>query len=654
MRNLQTFHRLAAALLLASGLVAGCSSDSPTRPAPGGGGGTPPPPPTNQTFAITVTSTSSELLASPTASAIINISVRRTDNGQAPPNGATITVNTSRGSFGSPNSGNTSVILQLTNGAVAIELFGGTVEGTAVVQAVMGSSVGQVQIRITLETAFGIFGVQPSVGAPEGGDTMVITGQGIKAPVSVEFDLQSTGSVQDASGTILSVTSTQITVRVPPSPVSVGVGQTQVTDVVITHALGTAEQRTQRLDGAFTYALGGSILRPAVSSVTPNQGPNEGGTRIRIQGDGFQAPVQVLFGTGDPNGFQGLEATVESVSRTEIVAITPAAIGIGQDNTNESVNVLVRNIGNGFAGVGTRIFRYGQTAVFISAAGPTAGSYLGGTIVTIDGSGFDEPVAVGGGTVAWFPISVSGSKIVARTAAVPLTGNCQDVTGPISVVNVETGQSAIGPDFRYVVPRPIVTNIAPPRAVVPAAGIPVTITGVNFEDPSQVFFGNQRGNNPVVSGGGSIINVIAPPFNGTFRTETCTVTEGGRQLAGTRQREQTVDIRVVSSLTTCESTLTGAFTFVPEDQTCRPNQPNASFSSTVNGLTVTFQNNSTNFATAVWNFGDNSSSGLINPTHSYAPGVPGTDQTYVVTLTVSNSSGSDSTSASVTVTTPGP
>src|SRR5690606_3158668 len=51
-----------------------------------------------------------------------------------------------------------------------------------------------------------------------------------------------------------------------------------------------------------------------VTAVSPNQGPYQGGTDVTIFGEGFQAPVQVLFG--------GVEQTVLSVSGRELVVRT--------------------------------------------------------------------------------------------------------------------------------------------------------------------------------------------------------------------------------------------------------------------------------------------------------------------------------------------
>ncbi len=60
---------------------------------------------------------------------------------------------------------------------------------------------------------------------------------------------------------------------------------------------------------------------------------------------------------------------------------------------------------------------------------------------------------------------------------------------------------------------------------------------------------------------------------------------------------------------------------------------------------VTFTNNSTNYSTSVWNFGDNTpNSTITNPFHQYS-----NDGTYTVVLTVTNSCGSKSTELTVTI-----
>jgi PKD repeat protein len=73
--------------------------------------------------------------------------------------------------------------------------------------------------------------------------------------------------------------------------------------------------------------------------------------------------------------------------------------------------------------------------------------------------------------------------------------------------------------------------------------------------------------------------------------------------------------------------------------------PVADFSSSSNGNTVTFTENSTNSPTSwMWNFGDGNTSTQQNPTHTYAA-----NGTYTVCLTASNSAGSNTTCSTITV-----
>ena len=638
---------LALVLFAAAGLVAGCSSDdSPTRPEPGtsptpGGGGA-------TTFNITVSSSLAELLIGSGQPAEITVVVRRTDNNQAPPNGATVSLSTNFGDFDAANSGVRSRVLSLIAGRATLLLFPAAITGQAVVQARIDNSFGEVRVNFVEETSFNAAFLEPSTGAPGGGERVFIRGQGFRSPVRVEFLVA--GAVA-ATAQVLSVTSAAIEVLTPVAGVPVPVGSTVTADVRVTNQAGTPEQQVQTLQGSFVYSLGGSTTQPVISGVTPNQGPNEGGTLIRIRGDGFEAPVQVLFGTGGtPGSFQGVEGVVQNVSRTELLVVTPSATGVGQDNRNRFVNILVRNQGTGFATVSQNAFQYGQSNVFISAIGPTQGPHFGGTIVTISGSGFDEPVAVSFVGVGANIISVSGSQIVARTNGI-LLDDCDNQQGESRVVNIETGDGATGPDFIYQVFLPFVSSVDPTSF--PEGGGAITLRGTNFEDPVLVLVGGRRANDVAVLDGGTRITATVPPFVGDFPMEDCT-TGGG--LTGMRQAPATVDLQVINQLTTCEDMLMDQITYIPDDTSCVPDPPNAAFSFTVNGLTVTFQNNSTNAATSSWDFGDGSpTSPERNPTHVYSTVAAGETATFTVSLTVSNGVDLPDTAVSaVTVTAPDP
>ncbi len=62
---------------------------------------------------------------------------------------------------------------------------------------------------------------------------------------------------------------------------------------------------------SFTY-----IAPPAVTSVTPAEGPAAGGTAVKIKGTGFLKGSSVTIGKA--------ARSVEIISETEIKAVTPA------------------------------------------------------------------------------------------------------------------------------------------------------------------------------------------------------------------------------------------------------------------------------------------------------------------------------------------
>lgn len=75
--------------------------------------------------------------------------------------------------------------------------------------------------------------------------------------------------------------------------------------------------------------------------------------------------------------------------------------------------------------------------------------------------------------------------------------------------------------------------------------------------------------------------------------------------------------------------------------------PTAGFSSSINGLTASFTNTSTNSTSYNWDFGDMSTSNQANPTHSYDE-----DGVYTVVLTATNACGTNTFTQTITILTP--
>ncbi len=545
----------AVVLVLLAGTIGfvACSAGSPSEPDQPAGS---PPNTANAVWNITVGLSSSEVPAGSTDPVTVTVRVRRRDNGQSPANGTTVVVSASAGTFSSE-------VIQLSNGQGTTSYTPPAQQGsgTVTIQARLEGDFGQAQLRILEPATFFIAAVQPNTGNPNGGDQVSITGGGFEEPVRVTF-----GGVP---AQVLSVSANRIRVETPPSSTTVGAGQTVSVPVSVTINLNTTDQAVDSLSSAFSYVIGGGApVQPAVSSVSPASGPNEGGTRVTINGDGFQSPVQVFFGQGgSAQSFTGVEATVQSVSSSRIVVTTPPATGFGQNNLNQVVDVLVKNLNSGFSTVASSVFQYGSGGAnvpFVSSIGPAEGPYSGGTVVTVYGQGFDAPVAVEMGTLAQTVLSVTGTEIVVRTNAIQVT-SCNDISGETRVVNIETNESATGPNFIYRVPQTVVTGVSPGSGTA-NGNTTVTISGQGFQSPLRVLFGDQAGSVQSVSADGTQIVVKTPTFSGTLNTEACG--DGGERFVPTA-----VDVQVENLVTTCEDSLSQAYVFLPTDTTCRNETP---------------------------------------------------------------------------------
>jgi hypothetical protein len=639
-------------LLLVAFALAACSADEPSTPSAPPANPVPPPPVVTVNF--TVTTTPSALDAGATTPVTVTVRASRSD-GQAIPNGTQVALTTTIGSF-SFIGGPSSISLDLISGQAQTVLFANGTVGVAVVRGQVVIS-GQTftansSVDFRAPATFFISSVSPNFGSPNGGEQVTIFGGGFDGPLRVLLG--------GLPATVVSSNASQIRVLTPQ--IQLGAGETRPVDVQVTINLNEAGQRSDVLPLAFTYGAGSGPLQPIVLSVNPTSGTNDGGTTVTINGDGFEAPVQVLFGQGANAGnFTGAEAVVQDVSRTRIVVTSPPARGFGLNNENQNVNILVKNVNSGRATVATSAFRYG-VAIQITAMGPGSGSYLGGTRVTIFGQGFDEPVAVSLGGVGQAVVATSGTEVDFLTAGVVVTScpaNGVITATGVSVTNIEGGQTATasGLSFNYVVPLPLIFGISPTSGF---SGSPATISGQNFANNVQVVFGDPTtGSSAAITSKSSTsigVTVPPPPPGFAFDTEPC---DGNGDGIANGQRSVSTPITInVRNLdgTGCVATLSNAYRLGPLSTTCTgdtstpPTQAEADFTFTTNGLQAIFTDASTGSPTSFsWNFGDPASgaantSSLENPTHTFtAP------NTYTVTLTVNSSGGPDSISKFVTV-----
>ncbi|HXO22402.1 MAG TPA: IPT/TIG domain-containing protein [Thermoanaerobaculia bacterium] len=625
--------RIALRLLATAALLAGCTSHSPSEPQ--STPSTPKPPVPTVTYNITVTANPPQLAVGTTGSSNITISVHRADNGQPPPDLTPVTLSTTLGLFGSVN-GTQQISLQLLNGQAQTVLFPGATAGTATIRAQVDTSVGAADVAIGSQAAFFVGSVSPGTGDPQGGTLVTILGGGFVSPVRVTFG--------NAAATVRSVSPNKIVAVLPSATaagVTVGVGQSVPVAVSVTINANQPGAASDSLPNGFTYALGGSLDQPQIFSVTPSSGPNDGGTRVTITGTGFDTPVQVFFETGSGASRVGVEASVISVTKNQIIVLTPAARGFGEALANQAADIRVKNLNSGFETTDGGAFRFGSK-VLVTSVRPSELPFNDTTTqVTVFGQGFESPAAVGLAGVAARPLTISGTEIVVQSPGINVTG-CADVRGAVTEVNINTGDGGSGPDFIWRVPKTIITSVSP-NSSSENGGITVTISGQGFDGTSRVQFGSQTA--VLLSATSNQLTVSVPAFTGTFPTKPCTVGSS----TGTQNVPASVDVKVTTASTTCTDTASNAFIYNPNDVSCHvapPPAPTASFVVVVNMHTASVADTSTGNPTSwMWNFGDGFTfNGQNPPPHTYA--VPGM---YIIKLTVSNANGSSSTTQTVTI-----
>ena len=234
----------------------------------------------------------------------------------------------------SPNSGSTSggtsVTISGTNFAAgATVTFGSAaatsvtvVNSTTITATTPAGSAGAVTVTVTnvgslsgsLANGFTyivkptVTSVSPNSGVAAGGTSVTITGTNFASGATVTF-----GSTAATNVTVVS--STTITATTPA-------GTAGAVTVTV-----TVNGQSGSLANGFTY-----IGKPAVTSLSPNNGPTAGGTAVTITGTNFAAGATVTFGSAAATG-------VVIVNSTTITATTPAG-------SAGAVTVTVTNIGS--------------------------------------------------------------------------------------------------------------------------------------------------------------------------------------------------------------------------------------------------------------------------------------------------------------------
>lgn len=543
--------RIATALILAAAIVGihACAADAPTAPRPGAGGGS--------SSAVVVQVFTSD--ANPKAGTCTLIEALVTFNGNPVPDGTSVNFSTDFGTFG--QSGLPLVSVVTTNGSAVTALCGSSagsakVKATATVSGKTNSA--QVVIAFQPDAGSGprVTSCSPSFGPKEGGTILTLNGAGFVGSASTTR-AQFTANGVTKEGQVTSVTASSVTVTTPGFPELIA----PTVPVAITLTFNASVPPIViSVPTCFAYGAVDSNT-PTVTAVLPASGTNAGNTRVTVIGSGFSSSgVQVFFGT--------VEATVISVSYNQVIVLSPRPqipVPPAGSNLNQSVPVTVKNIASGIVSNATVNFTY--TPPVAITAWTNNVQLLGGPYVpvTIFGQGFQAPVAVDLAGVGANVTSVSATEIVVIPGS-PFVQSCADITGPIHVVNIDTGDSASAGSFTYVVQKPAITGISPANSCpggapcVPNGGTgggAVTISGLLLPDSvgsADVKFGTQTA---FVNTASSTSLGVTAPITGTA-APTCVAPNP----PGTPTVVSTVDVIVTDRVTGCSVTATGAFQYI--------------------------------------------------------------------------------------------
>lgn len=302
--------------------------------------------------------------------------------------------------------------------------------------------------------------LEPQQGTTDGNEVVKIHGSGFQAGLTVKFsDNEALDVTVDGES--------QVTVTTPagaPGPAA----------VLVTNPDGSSHT----LSGGFLY-----IQPPEVLSVFPALGPEDGGTLVTIQGDGFVPESVITIG-----GAQVPAGDTVYVSKTMIQALTPPGVGpaaVRVDNPDGQWAVL----GGGFLYIPV------VQPPSITKVQPTFGLTGGGYLVSVYGNSFQDGAVVsfGSDAIGWVDCFNNVVKNVGTLI------KCKAPAHPEGLVNVkvtnsdgQTGVLADGFEFTQPLGLPGLSykGITPNRGPL-GGGYPVTVYGQGFHEGIRVYFGKE-------------------------------------------------------------------------------------------------------------------------------------------------------------------
>jgi hypothetical protein len=217
-----------------------------------------------------------------------------------------------------------------------------------------------------------------------------------------------------------------------------------------------------------------------IGGVTPATASPRGGQVLTITG-AFQTPVRALFDLG---GGRVREAFVISAAFREIILVTPPVELVPPAQSAHAILYIVNGASTATERRVQTDYRFVEehlTPVILTAS-PQRGPFMGRTLVTIFGEGFQSPLQVFFGSAEAQVLKVSFDQVMVVSPPGP------PGLVPVRIVNVGSDTETTQADgFRYRFPL-AVSQISPESG--PASGTTeVTLAGAGFEEPVNVVCG---------------------------------------------------------------------------------------------------------------------------------------------------------------------
>ncbi len=350
--------------------------------------------------------------------------------------------------------------------------------------------------------------VSPARGSVEGGTIVTLRGTDFYPGMQVYFGSITEVVYGTVSGSfywqvpaadVQVIDAQAAKIRLPAWPEGVAFHNGAKVDIAVVNsdAFLSSDGGSYIAGGIFTYYQ--PLTSPRVDQVTPNFGPVQGGNEVLLSGSGFQPDVKVYFGWEE----------------ARVLEVTPSLIRVSAPaNAAGLYDITVVNVYDTGVFIKEDAYEYRQplTSPKITGVFPSMGPVQGGTLLSISGAYFWPGVRVFIGTNEAFlyvdnegrivpkemgtqiisPLVASGGNVIyVHTPEGPKAGE-NYLTGPVDVtiVNPDGGSATLRNGFTYKLPdsRPAITGISPASGTT-KGGTPVTITGSDFREELQVYFG---------------------------------------------------------------------------------------------------------------------------------------------------------------------